>query len=109
MNFKIGIGLAILVLLALLILPGMLGKVIGLVMSLLVWAASGYLAGKLLRGEGYGLLGNITAGSGRRLRRLGAGDDFWHDRSGQAALPGRDSCRGVGRCDCCGGGWAVER
>ncbi len=62
MKFNIGIGLAILLLLALLILPGMLGKVIGLALSLLVWGASGYLAGKLLRGEGYGLLGNILLG-----------------------------------------------
>ena len=40
----------------------MLGKLIGLVISLLVWGASGYLAGKLLQGEGYGLLGNILLG-----------------------------------------------
>ncbi len=62
MNFKIGIGIIIVVLIGLLILPGMLGKLIGLVVSLLVWGASGYFAGQLLRGEGYGLLGNILLG-----------------------------------------------
>ena len=28
----------------------------------LVWGSSGYLAGRLLQGEGYGLLGNIVLG-----------------------------------------------
>ncbi len=62
MKFKLGVGLAIALFLILMFLPGMLGKLIGLVVSLLVWGASGYLAGKLLQGEGYGLLGNILLG-----------------------------------------------
>ncbi len=62
MQFKIGIGLMLFALVALLLLPGMLGKMIGLALSLLVWGASGYLAGKLMRGEGYGLLVNILLG-----------------------------------------------
>ena len=62
MKFKLGVGLAIALFLILMFLPGMLGKLIGLVISLLVWGASGYLAGKLLQGEGYGLLGNILLG-----------------------------------------------
>ncbi|MCE2472423.1 MAG: GlsB/YeaQ/YmgE family stress response membrane protein [Anaerolineae bacterium] len=40
----------------------MLGRLIGLVLSLAVWGSSGYLAGKLLQGRGYGLLGNIVLG-----------------------------------------------
>jgi len=62
MKFKLGVGLAIALFLILMFLPGMLGKLIGLAVSLLVWGASGYLAGKLLQGEGYGLLGNILLG-----------------------------------------------
>lgn len=62
MKFKLGIGILIALFLILLFLPGMLGRLIGLVISLLVWGASGYLAGKLLQGQGYGLLGNIVLG-----------------------------------------------
>ena len=62
MKIKIGIGLLIALLLALFLLPGMLFKVLGLIVSLLVWGTSGYLAGKLLQGEGYGFLGNIVLG-----------------------------------------------
>ena len=62
MKMKIGIGLVIALLIALFLLPGMLFKVAGLVVSLLVWGTSGYLAGKLLRGQGYGFLGNIVLG-----------------------------------------------
>jgi len=62
MKFKLGVGFAIALFLILMFLPGMLGKLIGLAVSLLVWGASGYLAGKLLQGEGYGLLSNILLG-----------------------------------------------
>ena len=62
MKFKLIVGLAIALFLILLFLPGMLGKLVGLAVSLLVWGASGYLEGKLLQGEGYGLLGNILLG-----------------------------------------------
>ena len=62
MKVKIGIGLLIALLLALFLLPGMLFKVLGLIVSLLVWGTSGYLAGKLLQGDGYGFLGNIVLG-----------------------------------------------
>lgn len=62
MKLKLGMGILIALFLILLFLPGMLGRLIGLVISLLVWGASGYLAGKLLQGKGYGLLGNIVLG-----------------------------------------------
>ena len=62
MNLKIGIVLIIAVVIGLLLLSGMLGKLIGLVISLALWGAAGHLAGKLLQGEGYGLLGNIGLG-----------------------------------------------
>ena len=62
MKLKIGVGLAIALLLALFLLPGMLFKVVSLIVSLAVWGASGYLAGKLLQGQGYGFLGNIVLG-----------------------------------------------
>ena len=62
MKLKIGIGLAIALLLALFLLPGMLFKVVSLIVSLAVWGASGYLAGKLLQGQGYGFFGNIALG-----------------------------------------------
>ena len=62
MKLKIGVGILIALLIAFFLLPGMLFKVVGLVVSLLVWGTSGYLAGKLLRGEGYGFLGNILLG-----------------------------------------------
>ncbi len=62
MKFKIGVGLALALVIVLLLLPGMLGRLIGLVLSLAVWGSSGYLAGKLLQGRGYGLLGNIVLG-----------------------------------------------
>ncbi|MCY4146657.1 MAG: hypothetical protein OXE95_08675 [Chloroflexi bacterium] len=62
MKIKIGIGLLVGLLLALFLLPGMLFKALGAIVSLLVWGASGYLAGKLLQGEGYGFLGNIALG-----------------------------------------------
>ncbi len=61
-KIKIGIGVAIALMIALLLLPGMLGRLFGLILSLLVWGSSGYLAGKVLQGEGYGLLGNILLG-----------------------------------------------
>ena len=62
MKYKIGIGLLLATIIVLLLLPGMLGRLIGLVISLGVWASSGFLAGKLLQGEGYGLVGNIALG-----------------------------------------------
>ena len=62
MNGKIGIGIILVVVIALLLLSGMLGRLIGLALSLAVWGSSGYLAGKLLQGRGYGLLGNILLG-----------------------------------------------
>ena len=55
MKFKIGVGILLALVIVLLLLPGMLGRLIGLVISLLVWGSSGYLAGKLL-------LGNIVLG-----------------------------------------------
>ena len=62
MNFKIGIGIIIAVIVGALLLSGMLFKLIGLLISLAAWGFTGYLAGQLMQGEGYGLLGNIVLG-----------------------------------------------
>ncbi len=62
MKYKLGIGLLLATIIVLLLLPGMLGRLLGLVISLGVWASSGYLAGQLLQGKGYGLVGNIVLG-----------------------------------------------
>ena len=62
MNLKIGIGLVVVVIVAALLLTGMLGKLIGLAISLAIWGFTGYLAGNLVQGEGYGFLGNILLG-----------------------------------------------
>ena len=52
MKIKIGIlVVAIALLIVFLLLPGMLGRLIGLILSLLVWGSSGYLAGRVLQGE----------------------------------------------------------
>jgi len=61
-KIKLSIALALIAALFLLLLPGMLGRLLGLAISLLLWGTGGYLAGKLLHGRGYGLIGNIALG-----------------------------------------------
>ena len=39
-----------------------LSFIIGFAISLVIWSITGYLAGKLLRGKDYGLIGNIVMG-----------------------------------------------
>lgn len=60
-------GMVILILLAVIglfvILP-LVGSIFELALVLLVWAAIGWLAGQLLRGRGYGAIGNIVLGLG---------------------------------------------
>ena len=62
MNLTIGIVIAIALAVGALLLSGLLGKLIGLAVSLAVWGLTGYLAGKLMPGEGYGLIGDIIMG-----------------------------------------------
>ena len=62
MKSKIIVGIMLALCIALFFLPGMIGRVFGLIISLVIWGTSGYLTGKLLQGEGYGLLGNIILG-----------------------------------------------
>lgn len=35
---------------------------VGLIISLLIWAVIGWLAGQIMKGDGYGALGNILLG-----------------------------------------------
>ena len=54
---------------------------VGLIISLLIWAVIGWLAGQLMRGRGYGALGDILLGIGGgivgslifQLLRIGVG------------------------------------
>ena len=110
MKLKVGIGIVIAVFIALMVLPGMIGKLIGLVISILVWGSSGYLAGKLLQGEGYGLLGNVLLGLvggfvGSALVAMVTIRDY---RSGQAAVHWWHRGWRAGFCGCCGGRRAAE-
>lgn len=59
-----GILLLILIVLGAIWLFSLLGNIVNLIILLLIWAVIGWLAGKLLRGEGYGALGNILLGLG---------------------------------------------
>ncbi len=43
---------------------GVIGGIGGLIISLLIWAVIGWLAGQLLQGRGYGARGNIALGLG---------------------------------------------
>ena len=62
MNIKFGIVIAIILIVGALLLSGLFGKLIGLAISLAVWGMTGWLVGKLMQGEGYGLIGNIIMG-----------------------------------------------
>ncbi len=63
-------GMVILVILALIgvfvILP-LIGSLLNTIIVLLIWAAIGWLAGKFLRGRGFGTIGNILLGLGGGL------------------------------------------
>jgi len=60
------IGLAVIIVVGLVIgamfLSGFLWNIIGFAISLAIWSVTGYFAGKLIRGEGYGIIGNIVIG-----------------------------------------------
>lgn len=56
--------LIVLALIGLFVILPTFSSIFGLVISLLVWAAIGWLAGKFLRGRGYGAVGNILLGVG---------------------------------------------
>lgn len=49
------------------LLSATLGLVASLIIPLIVWAIIGWLAGKLMRGRGYGTVGNILLGIGGGL------------------------------------------
>ncbi len=58
------IGLAILIIVALVIVAAVstLGAVFKILIPLLIWALIGYLAGQIMRGKGYGLVGDVLLG-----------------------------------------------
>ncbi|GEM_PF-407304 len=62
---KIGLAAVIVVGLVIgaLFLSGFLWKIVGFAISLVIWAVTGYFAGQLLRGEGYGVIGNVVIGA----------------------------------------------
>lgn len=43
------------------------GTVFGIIIPLMIWMGIGYIAGKLLRGKGYGLVGDVLLGLGGGL------------------------------------------
>ena len=81
-----GIIVAVLVLLVLyIVLSGVVNILFSLIVPILIWALIGWSAGKLMRGAGYGALGNILLGVGGgivgsilfRLLNLGGIGDIW--------------------------------
>jgi uncharacterized membrane protein YeaQ/YmgE (transglycosylase-associated protein family) len=78
-------GVIVFVLLAILVLfvaSAALGLVFDLFVPVLIWALIGWLAGQLMRGRGYGVLGNVLLGVGGgiigsiifRLLNIGVGN-----------------------------------
>lgn len=61
------IVLLILVILGALLLFSLIGQIFELIIALVIWALIGWLAGKLMRGSGYGALTNILLGLGGGL------------------------------------------
>jgi uncharacterized membrane protein YeaQ/YmgE (transglycosylase-associated protein family) len=58
-------GMLILLVLAaigLFVLLPMVGSLVKLIIPILVWALIGWLSGKVMRGRGYGALGNVLIG-----------------------------------------------
>jgi uncharacterized membrane protein YeaQ/YmgE (transglycosylase-associated protein family) len=58
------IVIVVLAIIGLLVLLPLVGNVVGLIVMLLIWALIGWLAGKLMRGRGFGTVGNILLGAG---------------------------------------------
>ena len=61
------VGLVILLVIAYFALSAVVGTamgIVGLIIPILIWMASGFIAGKLVRGEGYSPLMNIGLGLG---------------------------------------------
>jgi uncharacterized membrane protein YeaQ/YmgE (transglycosylase-associated protein family) len=58
------IVIVVLAIIGLLVILPLVGNVIGLIVMLLIWALIGWLAGKLMRGRGFGTVGNILLGAG---------------------------------------------
>ncbi|MCA9911065.1 MAG: hypothetical protein KC519_20570, partial [Anaerolineae bacterium] len=58
------IVLIVLALIGLFVILPTFTSLLGLAFTLLVWAVIGWLAGQLLRGRGYGAIGNILLGVG---------------------------------------------
>ena len=58
------IVLVIILLVAYVVLSASLGLLFGVIVPLLVWAAIGWFVGQMMRGSGYGPLGNILLGIG---------------------------------------------
>jgi uncharacterized membrane protein YeaQ/YmgE (transglycosylase-associated protein family) len=56
------IVIVVLAIIGLLVLLPLVGNVVGLIVMLLIWALIGWLAGKLMRGRGFGTVGNFVFG-----------------------------------------------
>lgn len=50
------------VLLVLYLLAGFAVDILGFIVGLLIWAVIGWLAGQIMKGDGYGAVGNILLG-----------------------------------------------
>ncbi|MDX2141013.1 MAG: GlsB/YeaQ/YmgE family stress response membrane protein [Chloroflexota bacterium] len=61
------IVIVVLAIIGLLVILPLVGNIIGLIVMLLIWALIGWLAGKLMRGRGFGTVGNILLGAGGGL------------------------------------------
>lgn len=61
---SVGVGLVIVIglIIGAIFLSGFIGNIIGFAISLVIWSLTGYFAGRLVRGRGYGLLGNVVMG-----------------------------------------------
>ncbi|MFN8451015.1 MAG: GlsB/YeaQ/YmgE family stress response membrane protein [Anaerolineae bacterium] len=74
--------IVIILLIAYIVLSASINIFLGLIVPLIIWAIIGWLAGKLMRGHGYGAVGNILLGVGGgiigslvfRVLNLGVGD-----------------------------------
>ena len=54
----------VIALVALFLISAVLGLIVDLFIPVLIWAVIGWLAGQLMRGRGFGVLGNILLGLG---------------------------------------------
>lgn len=62
--FKMAVGIVIVIglIIGAIFLSGFIANIVGFAISLVIWSLTGYFAGKLVRGRGYGLLGNVVMG-----------------------------------------------